>query len=296
VAVQADGQILVVGNTHISCSMDWNRYALARYDPDGTLDTSFGTDGTQTTNWGSVGSTLSSIGFQSDGKIIVSGTRYSGGCSPGITNSTVTRYTGDGELDTTFGSGGETRRDIPYGPHHDYNRGVVVLSDDSIVAVGSDYYGSWAGTQHYDSNGSYIRENGMGAGYGGSIDLDSTGRILVSTNNALVRLDSSGSLETTFAVDGVTLRTTPYALTVDGSDRALILADSTSAFQLIRYEEGGGLDESFGTDGMVTIDPGYSTFRAATIGLQSDGKIIVGGTADSDIGTGNDFALARICP
>jgi hypothetical protein len=208
----------------------------------------------------------------------------------------VTRYTGDGELDTTFGSGGETRRDIPHDPHHDSNRGVVVLADDSIVATGSDGYGSWAGTQHYGSSGSYIRKVGMGAGYAGSIDLDSPGRIVASTNNALVRMDSGGSIEMTFPVDGVTLRTAPYPLTMNGSDLALILADSTGVFQTIRYIEEGVLDESFGTGGMLTLDPGYSTFRAATIGLQSDGKIIVGGTADSDIGTGNDFALARICP
>jgi uncharacterized delta-60 repeat protein len=243
-----------------------------------------------------VGSSLYAIGFQSDGKIIVSGTRYAGACSPGITLSTVTRYTVHGELDTTFGSGGETRRDIPHGPHHDYNRGVVVLSDDAIVASGSDNYGSWAGTQHYSSDGGFIRELSMGSGYASSVGVDSGGRILASTNSALVRLDSSGSLETTFPVSSGSLRTAPYGLAVDAEDRPLVLGDSSSTFRIIRYREDGSLDGSFGEAGLVEIDPGYSTFRAEVIRLQSDGKIVVGGTVDSGSGTGNDFAVTRICP
>jgi hypothetical protein len=52
-----------VGSTHINCNMDWNRYALAWHNPDGTLDTSVGIDGNQTNNWRCGGPTLRAIGF-----------------------------------------------------------------------------------------------------------------------------------------------------------------------------------------------------------------------------------------
>jgi uncharacterized delta-60 repeat protein len=300
VAIQDDGQIVVVGSTGESCSMIWNRYALVRYNPDGTLDSSFGSDGTQTTNWGSVGSSLSDVAFQSDGKIVVSGTRYSGGCSPGITHSTVTRYTANGELDTSFGSGGETRRDIPHGPHHDFNRAVVIAPDDSIFTTGSDYYHSWAGVQRYGPSGAFLGEIMLSTEYGSGIDIDSHDRIVVGTTLQTARMDLGGSLDAAFG-DGGYADASPGpfsgsagSLVVDESDRVIVVTNSTTVFRVARYRSDGSLDATFGSGGIMEIDPGYDYFRAATVALQSDGKIIVGGTSD---GLGErDFAVARICP
>jgi uncharacterized delta-60 repeat protein len=300
VAIQDDGQILVVGSTSESCSMSWNRYALARYNPDGSLDLTFGAGGTRTTNWGSVGSSLYDIGFQSDGKIVVSGSRYAGGCSPGITLSTVTRYTVNGELDATFGSGGETRRDIPHGPHHDHNRAVVIGPDDSIFTTASEHYHSWAGVQRYGPGGAFLGEMYLSNEYGGGIDIDSLDRIVAGTTLQTVRMDLDGALDASFGGGGYAdasagpFAGSPGGIVVDESDRVIVVASSTTVFRVARYLSDGSLDSTFGSGGIVEIDPGYDYFRARSVALQSDGKIIVGGTSDG-LG-GRDFAVARICP
>jgi uncharacterized delta-60 repeat protein len=300
VAIQDDGQILVVGSTSQSCSETWNRYALARYNPDGSLDPSFGSGGTQTTNWGSVGSALYDIGFQSDGKIVVSGTRYAGACSPGISHSTVTRYSAYGVLDTSFGSGGETRRDIPHGPHHDHNRAVVIAPDDSIFTTASEAYHSWAGVQRYGPDGNFLGEVFLSTEYGAGIDIDSSDRIVAGTTLQTVRMFLDGSLDPAFGGDGYADPSpAPFpgstgGIVVDASDRVLVVSHSATAFRVARYLPDGTLDPAFGSGGVAVIDPGYSDFRAVTVDLQSDGKIIVGGVSD---GLGErDFAVARICP
>jgi uncharacterized delta-60 repeat protein len=300
VAVQDDGQILVIGSTGVSCSHEWNRYALVRYDPDGELDPTFGAGGVQTTNWGSVGSSLYSVAFQSDGKIVVAGSRYAGGCSPGINLSTVTRYTTYGELDTSFGSSGETRRDIPSGPHHDHNKGVAIRADDSIVTTGSEHYGSWAGLQTYDRDGDFASDRFISPDYSGGITTDSLDRVVANTTHKVIRLDSAGSLDGTFGAGGYGDETwSPYvstanALAIDDDNRTLVLSHETDLFRVVRLLEDGTLDSSFGVDGAVEVNPGYSMFRSMAVATQPDGSILIGGISD---GLGDiDFAVARVCP
>src|SRR6185295_12563634 len=69
-AIQPDGKIVAVG-TQFS-SQDWD-FALARYNPNGTLDTSFSGDGKQTTDFGSNGDQASEVALQANGKIIAVG-------------------------------------------------------------------------------------------------------------------------------------------------------------------------------------------------------------------------------
>jgi len=96
VAVQADGKILVAGSSepygyHISA------LALARYNTDGTLDTTFDSDGMLTNNFGYYAYGYS-ITIQTDGKILVAGTAFYG--------LALARYNTDGTLDTTFDTDG----------------------------------------------------------------------------------------------------------------------------------------------------------------------------------------------
>ena len=111
-------------------------------------------------------------------------------------------------------------------------------------------------------------------------------------------IGNTGHAPTDLDADGFSVLA-PFAtgaevLLVDDADRAIVLGESTDTFRVIRYLEDGTLDPSFATGGLVEIDPGYTTFRARTLRLQSDGKIVVDGIADA--GSGNEFAAVRICP
>ena len=305
VDIDSEGRIVVAGSTHISCSETWNRYALARYLVDGSLDPSFGDGGTQTTNWGSVGTSLRDIEFQADGKIVVSGNRYAGACSPGITNSTVTRYTEDGHLDTSFGSGGELRRDIPHGPHHDGNNALALGPDDSLWATGADGYWSWAGIQRYTSSGSFITEDVISTGYAtaGGIEFNGVDRMIAATTDEVVQygLDGvkigwSGTSPASYSVDTspAPFETRASSMQLDDDGRILILSESTTSFRVVRYLSDGTLDPSFGDDGIAEISSGYDHFRATSIARQPDGYIVVGGTIEVTPGD-RDFALIRLC-
>src|SRR5262249_27008903 len=98
-ALQSDGKIVAAGSAN---SASGTQFALARYQPDGSLDPTFGGGGQVLTNFG--GSAFAGgVVIQPDGKIVAVGTSV-GGTSP--PRMAVARYNADGSLDPGFGSGG----------------------------------------------------------------------------------------------------------------------------------------------------------------------------------------------
>jgi uncharacterized delta-60 repeat protein len=98
VAVQGD-KILVAGFARQANGID-SDFALARYNLDGTLDTSFGANGIVTTDMGTENDDATSIAIQPDGKIVLAGDAGD--------NVALARYTADGSLDLTFNNSGKT--------------------------------------------------------------------------------------------------------------------------------------------------------------------------------------------
>ena len=138
VAVQTDGKIVAVGGqqtTFEGCAPDDPcdvAFALVRYNPDGSLDTSFGVGGKVTT--GRPGETNEAGGMvvQPDGKIVVIGGRDTRPLA--FSDFLVVRYNSDGTLDSSFGAGGEVVTDFGA---HDFARAVALQSDGKIVAAGA---------------------------------------------------------------------------------------------------------------------------------------------------------------
>src|SRR5262245_19936475 len=105
IALQADGKIVAVGwrNDPVR-AFD---YAVARYNPNGSLDTTFSGDGKLLTNFGAL-EYAEDVAIQSDGKIIVGGMRCFDGVFPDIQcDVAVARYTSNGALDPTFSGDGK---------------------------------------------------------------------------------------------------------------------------------------------------------------------------------------------
>src|SRR5579862_429614 len=122
VAVQTDGKIVVAGS-HETYSA--NYLAVTRYNPNGTLDSSFGSGGEVQTSFGnSTGG--QGLVLQPDGKILVGFTFYGGG-----TNNTfeLVRYNPNGTLDTTFNGSGEVSTSFnTSGPNGDGLTGIAFES------------------------------------------------------------------------------------------------------------------------------------------------------------------------
>ena len=123
-AIQPDDKIVVVGDftdptTYV------RHFALARYLPDGALDTSFGVGGKVVTAFGSITDQVAyAVALQSDGKIVVAGGRT---WWPVV--GVVARYSVGGTLDTAFGNGGSIIGGTPA-------NAVAIQDDGSIVVAG----------------------------------------------------------------------------------------------------------------------------------------------------------------
>ncbi|MFH8738423.1 calcium-binding protein [Streptomyces sp. NPDC017964] len=230
VAVQPDGKIIALGTSG-------GEAALARYNADGTPDTSFGGgDGKVTTDPApeslQEGGDARALALQPDGKIVVGGqvgtTRF---------DFVLLRYNANGTLDTTFSGDGIERTD--FGDYESVE-GLAVQPDGRIVAAGGSS-GRFA-LARYNVNGS----------------LDTTfgnaGRVLTS--------GGGGAQDVVLQPDG--------RIVIPGSN------GPGGDFAVLRYNTNGSLDSGFGTGGLVTTDFGGND-QARGVALQPDGKIVAAG-------------------
>jgi len=136
--VQSDGSIVVAGSSYDNTSSKYD-FALVRYTKAGILDTGFGTAGIVTTSIGIGGyyDFAYALDIQkSDDKILVAGFSNNGSNY----DFALVRYTKDGNLDTTFGTGGKVT--TPIGSSDDYAYALGIQSNSKIVVAGSSYNGS----------------------------------------------------------------------------------------------------------------------------------------------------------
>jgi uncharacterized delta-60 repeat protein len=125
-AIQGNGKIVAAGGT----TRDFYRFALARYNTDGTLDPTFSKDGRVTTNFSASADEAHAVAIQSDGKIIAAG--HANGERNG--RFALARYNSHGHLDPTFGGDGRVTTGFTAGFDSVY--GVAIQADGRIVAAG----------------------------------------------------------------------------------------------------------------------------------------------------------------
>jgi uncharacterized delta-60 repeat protein len=127
VAVQSDGKIVAAGGTILSRGGD---FALARYDSNGSLDTSFGRGGKVTTDIAGPSDSVNSIAVQSDGKTVAVGRTFINGAY----HSALARYNSNGSLDASFGRSGKVT--AIFGGSEEGVSSVAVQPDEKIVVAG----------------------------------------------------------------------------------------------------------------------------------------------------------------
>ena len=131
--IQTDGKILLAGYS----AGTTNDFAVARYNTNGSLDTSFDTDGKATTDIGGYDDVVNSLVLQSDGKIVVAGESGNGTSD----DFALVRYNTNGSLDATFDTDGKVT--TPVGATtNDGAYSVALQSDGKIVAAGFVWNGS----------------------------------------------------------------------------------------------------------------------------------------------------------
>jgi uncharacterized delta-60 repeat protein len=253
VVVQPDGRIVAVGTSNNGNSED-SDFTIIRYNSDGSLDATFGTGGIVITDVSRDGreDIARAVALQADGKIVVCGP-VGPGFAGAATDFGVVRYTSNGTLDTTFGTGGIVV--VAIGPEYEQAVAIAIQPDQKIIAAGEADSGN---------------EN--------------------SRDYALIRLNTNGSLDTSFGGDGIV--TTDFRHTYNAirgvavqADGKIVGAGHTSivapnfVFSAVRYNSDGSLDTSFGDGGeAVALGTRFGTAMA----LQPDGRVLVTGSrADS---------------
>lgn len=314
IAVQPDGKIVAAVDLHWAFDL-----AVARFNADGTPDTSFGGDGLVTINFGYFGNleTAWSVAIQADGKILVAGDKQ-------LTGFALARLNADdGSLDESFGNGGmvTTTFDV-WGYAQGIARKVFALSDGGVLAVGDLPLDGELALARYDSqgklDGSFGADGIVRMDVGAQTDrwnlwvssaLQADGKVVVGATSKfpddflLTRFNTDGSLDSSFDGDGIVV--TDIAGSLDNlfgiaiqANGKIVAAGTRQAweqFALARYNPDGSLDTSFGVDGKVKIDFGSGIQNVAhAVAIQPyDGKIVAAGmTFRQD--TNDDFAIVRL--
>ena len=242
--LQADGKLVTAGFT---CGGGRCNFALIRYNPNGSLDSTFGSGGIVITNFGGQGDAAYTLVLQADGKIVAAG-------SAGLAANSdfaLARYNSNGTLDTTFGTGGKVTTD--FGDFEGAGD-VVIQPDGKIVAAGYTFDGDFDNDYRKFSLARYNADGTLDATFG-----------------------SGGKVITEFGPSGSFTGLSGLALQADGK---IVVAGTVQRFNedfaLVRYYTNGTLDRTFGTGGKITTDFGGFD-RATGVVIQPDGKIVAAG-------------------
>jgi uncharacterized delta-60 repeat protein len=293
VAIQTDGKIVVLSSSSSILRSDWEIRVL-RFNPEGTLDTTFGTGGVATYGWGTYGA---AIGIQPDGKIVIVGSAFVNQWF-----SFLLRYNADGTLDTTFGEGGVaqylTELDL-------FVYAVGIQEDGKIIVTGTiDDLGDLL-VLRYNREGTLDRGFGTegvvkykspwgSMDYGYSIAIQPDGRFVVAGGSneglrnrvILARFNSDGSPDNKWNGSGAT----SYSRSPSSDDVALgvtiqrdrkIVVTGYSGYDLLvlRYNRDGTLDNAFAGDGIATFTNTQGGNASGTsVAMGPDGNIVITGT------------------
>jgi uncharacterized delta-60 repeat protein len=244
ISIQGDGKIVAAGVARIGLNGPQD-FALARYNTDGSLDTTFGGDGKVTTDFAGANDQAHAVAIQGDGKIVAAGLAGS--------DFALARYNTDGSLDTTFGGDGKVTTDFA-GPT-DQAHAVAIQGDGKIVAAG------FAGSDFDFALARYNTDGSLDTTFGGD-----------------------GKVTTDFAGSGSRDEAHAVAIQGDGKIVAAGLAVVSGIFDfaLARYRADGSLDTIFSGDGKVTTDFAGDFDVANGVVIQANGRIVAAGFAGDD--------------
>lgn len=227
---------------------------VARLTSQGDLDPSFGSGGYTSTDFG-LQDISRAMGFQSDGKIILGGMSNNSGTYDFI----LSRYSPNGIFDTTFGTAGRTYTNIAL---TDNAYAIAIQPDNKIILGGNSSTGGFA-------------------------------------DFTIARYSPEGILDTTYGTAGITITNVAGGILNDSIRTLLLLPDGkliaggnvSNTFTLVRYNEMGILDTTFGTAGVVQTAFSGIAVTLNTLALH-DGKILAAGYAFDGVGS-LESALVR---
>jgi uncharacterized delta-60 repeat protein len=324
IAVYPDGRIVLAGYSQSTDNYLETDIALARYNPDGSLDETFGNGGLVTTDLNEYES-ATAIAIQPDGKIVVSGTISR---ADRTNDFVVVRYHEDGTLDSSFGQDGVVTTD--FDNTMEFAADMAITPNGEIVVAGTIFWSipqSDFAIARYKSNGDLDETFGSDGKVTVGLEsahetlaamaLNPRGEIVLAGDTitpqpevfnsdlALVRLNRDGSPDASFGVDGMVITdftsvdmSGDVALTSGGEMIVVGTVEPLPGkfdFVVARYNRHGSLDPSFGTAGRVITDFSLRDDFAFSVAVRPNGTIVVAGKSvpNPNLVQFEDFAIAR---
>ena len=304
-AVQPNGQIVLGGDVS-SLSGQVVDVGAARFNANGTVDTSFGTGGMATTpvfapSAGFASETTDAVVVQANGDILLGTSASQTSYHAEVTTGAVVRYTSAGVLDAGFGSGGvvvsQSLGDV---------RTLGVDASGDVFVLPSAVELSAAGQFDASVQAAPIVASSQGGGYafladGQYVAAESVGAGKHNDEVEAVRFNAGGAVDPTF--DSVLLH---YSGTGSSQDSAgsitvasggqIVFGGSqflgTSVFGVAQVDANGAVDSAFGTGGAVTTDFQGDDSVAAVL-VEPNGDIVAVGSSENNSTGQVDVALVR---
>lgn len=303
--LQPDGKIVTAAAT-ANGGFSTN-FAAVRYNPNGSLDGTFGSGGFAVNGAGNAHAVVR----QPDGKIIVVGDLpiYRNG-----SDFLLARFNADGSPDQTFGNGGRVTTSFTAGrTSADVALWAALQADGKIVVSGYiscievvlvRYNPDGTIDGNFGIDGSVITPN-FGA-TATRVAIQPDGKILVGGGGFVIgRFTADGRVDRGFGANGKisggfgTGSGALHALTIDQSGRILAAGSvcysgtGNCVFALSRYTSAGLPDSTFGSNGFVLTSFTGCLDEANASAIQPDSKVVLGGYAAEPGCSYHDFALAR---
>lgn len=309
-ALQSDGKIVMVGSRVVAST--YSTFVVARYNADGSLDTTFGNNGWSSATFGADYEFAASVAIHPDGKIVVGGIIWNSGNDVPTRDFAIARFNSDGSIDTTFDSDGK-----------------ITISFNDLIGT---FYQEYLSVLKIGSDGKIVVA-------GHAIDSSVADRFIFA------RINADGSLDTTFGTDGRLADVANMFSNYDKIGDLIILPDGKfvvaaafhnfmGSFRLaIKYNINGGrewtyrkpdtasspyFDEALngiavlpdgkfivvgkrlgkivalrlnadGTEDNTFLNPAMPDGEALSVAIQSDGKIV----ANIITATSSSFSLVR---
>ncbi|MEP6950756.1 MAG: T9SS type A sorting domain-containing protein [Ginsengibacter sp.] len=314
VAIQSDGKIVVAGYSNIYSPVNLQRMAVSRYNVNGSLDNSFGSNGKLIEDYKQGDTRFNSTAIQSDGKIVTAGLTWTGSDY----DFAIARYNINGRLDSTFSDDGKQITDFGA---KDEAVSVVIQPDGKIVVAGNSdaqfaiarYNTDGSPDNTFSDDGKLLISMGF-ADACQSVALQRDGKIVMagytfidnnydSSEFAIARLNSNGTPDNTFNGNGKQLTNfggyndfaSSVAIQTDGKIVAAgrSFLNNQDNFSIARYNTDGSPDTTFSHDGKQNNVFGQDSYFAKSLAIQKDGKIVVAGFSETTSGKSSLFAVAR---
>lgn len=268
--IQPDGKIIIgdINRIFINPTTTYSDFKIHRYNNDGSIDDTFGTDGVTITSFGNGFSSTNCIALQPDGKIIVAGGFST---TSNVYKIAIARYTSSGVLDTSFDTDGKVLTSLGASTQSIAYH-VSVQNDGKILVAGNTYPIT-----------------------GASIGL------------FIAKYNSNGSLDTSFDTDGFAINnySASYLEQIRSilvqPDGKIVTTHFVNYYEIVnttdyvtrRFNTDAANDASFGSNGKVTtaVANGYNLANA--VALQPDGKIVVAGYSYENPNVKTEVSVVR---